>query len=298
MKFKNNFSFLLKSYHKDISYVNKLVESFDKYNIDSINLYIVIPRNDIEFFNEYKNKINTVLLLEDDILKEHLVSNGSNNLSPGYINQQIVKLSFWETKLSKSYLCLDSDFVFIRDFYYSDFLNESGDPYLFLDHENDLNTDGIYFKYYQTARLNKLNIISERLNLKFKNLLNVHNSQTFNSEILKQFHEEFLLKNNLGYSDLLSISPYEFSWYNFWVQKTQKNNLLYKPSLVKFFHMDYQYVFSLMITDLKDLRRSYIGIVLNTTWSRKNRINKYGQVSLRLIFNVFKKILLQKLFKK
>ena len=38
-------------------------------------------------------------------------------LSAGYINQEIVKLCFWETGLADNYLCLDSDAEFVRDFH-------------------------------------------------------------------------------------------------------------------------------------------------------------------------------------
>lgn len=295
MEFKDDFCFLLKSYSNDILYVDKLIESFTKFNNDSIKLYIVIPKEDKYLFKEYKNKNNVKLLCEEEILNKYLVSSGSNNLSPGYINQQIIKLSFWETKLSKSYLCLDSDFVFIRDFFYSDFLNKNRDSYLFLDHEHDLNIDSIYYEWYQRSRLIKLKIISERFDLKLDDLLNVHSCQIFDSLVLKNFKDEFLNNQNLSYSDLLSISPYEFSWYNFWVQKNQLNKILIKPSKIKMFHMDYQYLYSYMISDLKDLKRSYLGIILNSNWSRKNHINNYGQISFNLIFNVLRKILRNKL---
>ena len=197
--------------------------------------------------------------------------------------------------MSKSYLCLDSYFVFIRDFFYSDFLNKNRDSYLFLDHEHDLNIDSIYYEWYQRSRLIKLKIISERFDLKLDDLLNVHSCQIFDSLVLKNFKDEFLNNQNLSYSDLLSISPYEFSWYNFWVQKNQLNKILIKPSKIKMFHMDYQYLYSYMISDLKDLKRSYLGIILNSNWSRKNHINNYGQISFNLIFNVLRKILRNKL---
>ncbi len=37
-------------------------------------------------------------------------------IRPGYINQEIVKLAFWELGLTENYFCVDSDAVFVRPF--------------------------------------------------------------------------------------------------------------------------------------------------------------------------------------
>lgn len=38
-----NFVFMLKTYGPDQDYVSRLIETYKKYNVDSIPLYIVVP---------------------------------------------------------------------------------------------------------------------------------------------------------------------------------------------------------------------------------------------------------------
>ena len=59
-----------------------------------------------------------------------------------------------------------------------------------------------------------------------------------------------------------------YSKYAYTVNTTEINKILFKPSKIKMFHMDYQYLYSYMISDLKDLKRSYLGIILNSNWGQ------------------------------
>jgi len=48
------------TYKKDLNRVLKMIESVEKHNKDSIKLFISVPENDLQIFNNYldKKKIN------------------------------------------------------------------------------------------------------------------------------------------------------------------------------------------------------------------------------------------------
>ncbi len=107
----NDIVLYCKSYHKDIERVKILLNSIEQYNIDNIPFYISVPSQDISLF---KNTLGTenYTLIEDE-----LIANNS-----GWAGQQVVKAQFWKLGLTKNYLCLDSDSIFIKPFFKSDFL--------------------------------------------------------------------------------------------------------------------------------------------------------------------------------
>lgn len=72
--------------------------------------------------------------------------------------------------------------------------------------------------------------------------------------------------------DLIKLSPYEFSWYNIWLQKSQAMPIHSCEPLFKYYHMAYQQ-FGDVITNVDDktLARSYIGVTI-CSYRRDQRV--------------------------
>ena len=65
-----------------------------------------------------KFKESNIEIFSDESITDYLVEDDSvMGIRPGYINQEIVKLAFWEKGLCENYFCMDSDGVFIRNFF-------------------------------------------------------------------------------------------------------------------------------------------------------------------------------------
>jgi hypothetical protein len=63
--------------------------------------------------------------------------------------------------------------------------------------------------------------------------------------------------------------PYEFSWYNMWLQKSNVIPIHQIEPLVKVFHDEDQHVASLARgVGVEDLARSYLAVVVNSNYSR------------------------------
>ena len=117
----NNFSMFCKTYNKDYVRVCNLVNSFNLHNKDGLKLYICVSRNEFDLFKKLKSE-NVDIILDDDIPVQYFTEHIINGYTKGYLNQQIAKLGFWKLNKCNHYFCADSDLIFIRDFYESDFM--------------------------------------------------------------------------------------------------------------------------------------------------------------------------------
>lgn len=276
----DRFVFLLKTYEKDLEYSVRLIKSFQKYNIDSIRMYVILPKKDIERFESLlgdEDKQN-IFIKAEEVICPYLVDKPVGGINAGYINQEIIKLSFWETKVSENYFCLDSEAVFIREFGYRDFIGSNGFPYTVLIEDKGLKSDPIYYREFWIEREKSIKKILRELDMDDYKYLTCHGFQTFNASVLQSFKTEFMEKKRYNYSDILKISPYEFSWYNFYLQKTKAIPINASDEIFKTFHIKEQYVLScLKNIKIEDLSRAYVGIVINSNFVGGKKI-EYGEI--------------------
>lgn len=287
------FGFFLKTYKSDFKHTKRLIRSFLKFNIDSIDLVIMTEKCDYDLFKQFESQ--KIQVIDTSKLQKHLIKGKSvNGIREGYFNQQILKLVFWELGIFKNYFVLDSDALFISKFRLNDFLNEDNIPFTILTNDNDLKSDPHYYKNW-LGRDKKLKLIKEFLNLTGDHYRTIHNMAIFSSLVLEKF-SAYLKSSKLSYEDILNISPYEFSWYNFFLQKNQCIPIICKDPIFKTYHHLNQYFndvnYGIKLTDLK---RGYIGICINSNLISSGKPIKYGQIdintSFKYILNELKKII-------
>jgi len=265
---------LLVTYIGDIEYVERLIPNYKKYNVDKIPLYIVAPSSDIKSFEKFVGD-NIELLTEESITDNLVHDNSIRGIRPGYINQEIIKLAFWEKRLCENYFCMDSDGQFVRNFYVSDFMYDDNTPYTILVEDNELKVEPEYYNKYWAGREKLIRSIQKEVGLVDKRMLTCHGFAIFSCKVLESLNKKYLLQNNLTYRDLMIKAPYEFSWYNMWLQKDKTIDIQFKEHIFKYFHHKNHHLEYLQkgIT-LQDISRGYIGVVINSNYSRE-----YGVVS-------------------
>ena len=106
---------MLKSYGGDFDIAARLVTSFSAHNVEFLPLDIVVPPEDVEKFSIFLS--DQISVISEDTIPTRFAVNQVNGIRPGYINQEIVKLAFHRLKRFEAYLCLDSDAIFLRDFF-------------------------------------------------------------------------------------------------------------------------------------------------------------------------------------
>ncbi len=258
---------LLKSFADDFAYAQRLVASFHQHNRDSIHLTIVVPDADLAMFEVFSGEL--VDLLGESVFAEHLVVEPVHELRPGYINQEIIKLAFWERETSEHYFCVDSDAVFIRDFWVADFMANDTTPYSVLVEDNELRVEPAYYHQYWVRREQEIRRIQELVGLDDPVLRTCHGHQVFSARVLQSFKSDFLAPRQWDYKDALTQSPYEFSWYNMWLQKCQLIDIHQREPLVKVFHNEGQHLeYILRGITVQDIARGYLAVVVNSSFSR------------------------------
>lgn len=258
---------MLKSYGADLAYVARLVDSYRTFNCAGIPLFIVVPSADLPLFAQFED--STISILDESMFDAYLTTTDVNGYRAGYINQEIVKLAFWESGLCDNYFVLDSDAVFLRDFTATDFMFDDETPFTFLTEDSELQAEPQYFREYWTERKDMIMRIPELLNYSPRLFLTSHNHSVFSSKALKSFKEEFLDQRRWSYLDAIREVPFEFSWYNMWIQAREPIPLRQREPIVKMYHNETQHLQDVMkgITP-EDLARGYVVAVLNSNYSR------------------------------
>jgi hypothetical protein len=260
---------LIKSYEDDFEYADRLIRSINAHNVDSLPTYIVVPEIDIQHFNIFSS--DTIHILSEDLFGSHLVHQETAGFRPGYINQEIIKLAFWELDLCDNYFCVDSDAVFIRDFNRTDFMAQPGIPFTFLTEDRGLVVEPDYYQSSWVNRVKSMEKIREAIGYTGQWLFTVHGHAVFSVKVLKSFVTDFLEPRGWDYKDALAISPYEPTWYNTWLLHTRAIDIFPREPVVKTFHYSIQHLsYVLQGVGAQDLARGYIAVVVNSNYSRGN----------------------------
>jgi len=250
-----------KSYRNDYDRVCNLVESIKKHNVDSIPFYVSVPSQDIELFR----RIDGINLLEDE-----QVYAGS---ASSWIQQQIVKSSFWKLGLAENYVCIDSDSYFIRNFTIGDFMYNDSTPYTVIHEQKELFS-------WSSSRVSSIGFnpkdgfIEDR-----KKIMEIFGRKgkfydfgpspiIWSSKVWKSLEENYCIPNKLKFEDLLGYSHSEFSWYGESLLAFKAIDIFPIEPIFKVFHYPLQLIEykSSGITESM-ISENYLGIVLQSNFN-------------------------------
>ena len=134
-----DFVLYCKSYSRDFLRLKRLLESINQFNIEHIDFYISTPRSDKDLLEKFLGKDGYIWVADEDVVAANPHADFAKyQAMPGGLSQQIIKSEFWRLRYAENYLCLDSDCLFIRNFYKSDFLSNNGVPYTVLHQNKEL----------------------------------------------------------------------------------------------------------------------------------------------------------------
>jgi hypothetical protein len=85
-----------KSYHGDLERVIVLKESIVRYNRDKLKFYLSVPRQDLALFGQVLGTQDITILADED--------SAVLNLGFGFLEQQLIKASFWKLNLCEHYV--------------------------------------------------------------------------------------------------------------------------------------------------------------------------------------------------
>jgi hypothetical protein len=258
---------LVKSYREDFSLAERLMESLDQHNVEALPIWIVVPDEDIDLFSRFTSK--TTELLPESVFADQLTDQPLGGIRPGYINQEVIKLAFSGLGLANNYLPIDSDAVILRPFGAKDLMFDDQTPFSILVEDNDLKVDPAYYEQNWIGRSQSLAKIAEILDFQDLRMLTCHGHQILSTRVIESLNEDFLAPKGWTYLDMLAESPYEFSWYNFWLQKSRPIRIEIREPLFKVVHSASQHVeLALRHISPDDIARGYLGFVINSNFSK------------------------------
>lgn len=268
-------SLLVKSHKADLEYATRLMDSMKRHNVDDLPVFVVVPPEDVDAFQSVAQGVAEVL--PETLLAEHLASEPTAGFSAGYINQEIVKLAFWELGASDNYFCVDSDAQFIRDFTSDDFMADATTPFTILTEDKDLQVDPFYFNRIWQGRAKALRVIAQEVGYTGLWPVTVHGHAIFSATVLKSFQEEFLAPRGWDYADALRLSPYEPSWYNAWLLQRRPIPVIRREPLVKTFHTPVDHLdYALRGLGARDVARGFLAVVVNSNFTRSEGVLSLG----------------------
>ena len=260
-----DFGILLKSYGPDLPYAQRFMASFERFATEPIPVFAVVPDEDVPDFTAMMAGRGEVL--PESLWSRHLVDYRIHGNAPGYINQEIIKLTFFEQGLVRNHLCADSEAVFIRPFSSADFMADPETPFTFAFEDKELMVDRHYEEVYGARRHQYLMALRLELGLTDTPTVTCHNMAVFSSTVTRSL-AEYLQGREMTYADAMEMCPYEFSWYNFWLEKEQVIPRVLREPIFLMLHREHQHLeYALKRVNEADMARGYVGVVVKPGFS-------------------------------
>lgn len=259
-----SFAFLLKTYRGDEYRAKRLVASWNEYNVENLKMFILCPEDDVTLFKNLET--DNIRVIEEEKIDVPIFEEDAR-WNKGYLNQEIYKLAFREKGLCANYMCIDSDALFIRPFYKWEFMYDDETPYTSLEEDNVLRADYYYNNKYWHGRREWISKKEDEMNFYPCHLLTCRGFQIFSCKVFKSLKEDFMKSKGYDYKNLIKVSPYEFSWYNLWLQKTKVIDIHQIECLFKYFHLkQYHIGYVLFEMKLEDWAEGNVGIRVHSNY--------------------------------
>ena len=263
------FSIVCKSYVPDFDRLLILFESIKKYNRDNIPFIVICPKSD---FNQLTNKLGNcdfLTIMDEDIIDN--IGGQMSHFNRGWINQQVIKsFPHKADPRIKNFLMIDSDCIFIRDFYKTDFIVGNKIPYTVCHEQKDLfswfsNNKNLFNfdpkKSFEETRQPIKDIFgNNRISYDFGPIPIICSCPVWD-DLLTYCNE-----NKISIYDLFYKHPSEFTWYGEVLMATNRFPIYPREPLFKVFHYMQQYVeYKQKGVSLEQISENYFGVVMQSS---------------------------------
>lgn len=261
-----------KSYATDLRRVVRLAQSIQRFNRDQLPFYVSVPAAELPLFQSPLQGLGVELIADEDILRASpRIPAEQVRQMAGSVAQQVVKSEFWRLGHATSYVCLDSDALFIRPFGVDDFLSADGTPYTMMDEAHDLLEDAL-----QQGRQRIVSaFIAEAAQVQqlFQRDGRRYSFGPFplvwHRAVWESLDTEYLQPRGMSFADAIAQAPIESRWYGEALLAYQAVPLLPCQALFKVYHYAWQFDADRRagITHEK-LASLYCGVIYQSAWER------------------------------
>jgi len=242
----------------------------NQYNLDQIPFYISTPRADHDLLISILGNEAYIWVADEDIVTANPRADFKKYEElPGGISQQIIKSEFWRLKISSNYLCLDSDCIFIKNFFKDDFLTTDSIPYTVL-HQNK--------EFFQMATNRGRLRVEHDLREEAKRVQSLFSRVgplfycapapfIWSAKVWESLDREYLVPRNISIWEFISHQHPETLIYGEALLKYKAIPLIAIEPLFRTYHYDWQYYLMRRLgeTELK-LKQNYLGVIYQSSW--------------------------------
>ena len=278
----SSFILFCKSFKDDVLRAKRLCDSIAQFNTDKIPFYLSIPKSDLVLF---QNTIDFDALNNMNQGAFHLITDESivavmpkSTLDDyyqmrGYWNQQVVKSEAWRLLGCDSYLCLDSDAFFTREFKLSHFIHPDGNPYSLMHDAHEL--------LALAKTLGKSEVIDHFLSdsQQLKDEFNRDGPDydfgpppmIWSAKVWESLYKEHLEPKDERLWDAIARIPMEIRWYGEALLKYQAIPLHPTEPLFTFYHYEWQYQHAVKLGHAIPKEPTILGVVMQSYWDESLR---------------------------
>ena len=194
---------------------------------------------------------------------------------PGRTSQQIVKSEFWRLGISDSYLCVDSDCVFIRPFTQSDFIAPEGHPFTIVHEAKEL---------LQFAIRNGMEKVSNDYHKERQEIMKIFDRSghhydfgppplLWSRHVWAALDEQYLKPRNMNFYDAIVLFSGEIQWYGEAMLKYRPFPLIPVEPFFKFYFYERQFLIGKQQGEtIEGLARDYLGVCYQSNWDTKSNL--------------------------
>lgn len=261
-----------KSYRNDVLRVKRLAKSIEQFNVERIPFYVSVPSSDMALFKEALANLPANLINDEEIIHANPSLNQEKvDALPGAKSQQIVKSEFWRLGISDSYLCIDSDCVFIRPFSQGDFITSDGYPYTIVHEAKEL---------LQFAINHGMKKVSDDFHKERQAIMEIFGRTghhydfgppplLWSRQVWAALDEQFLKPRNMNFYDAIVLFPGEIQWYGEAMLKYRPFPLTPVEPYFRFYSYERQFIVGKKQGEtVEGLAKDYLGICYQSNWER------------------------------
>ncbi len=270
----NAFVLLCKSYRGDAARVARLLDSLARHNPQRLPVVIAVPEADMALFRELTGSHAALLVADEDIVRSHPQAAERDLLAryratPGYRMQQVVKADAWRLLGCESYLCMDSDSVFLRDMALSDFIAPAGHPYTLLHQSRELMQLAVNRGHAEM--LVNFRAESERMKTLFGRVGPDHDfgptPVLWSARVWADLHERLLAPRGWTLWDAIDHIPTEIRWYGEALLAYRSIPIDAIEPLFRVYHHEWQYLAMRQQGETpQTLAQQFLGAVYQSNW--------------------------------
>jgi len=261
-----------KSYSVDLKRLVRLAQSIQKFNVEKIPFYVSVPMLDKALFEEHLVGLDVKVISDNFIIEHNRHINLTDfNLLSGNLAQQVIKSEFWRLNIAVSYLCLDSDAMFIRDFGIGDYLYDSDTPYTVINEAHDLLADAL--KRSKPEILHNFSQEAEKVQQLLDRPGKAYSFGpmpiVWHHKVWVSLEAEYLYPQGMSFLDAIKLAPLESRWYGEALLKFKAIPVIPSEPFFKVYHYGWQLDQDRKSgVGLSDLEELYTGVIYQSSWDR------------------------------